>query len=208
MDDFAEYLTSLGVDFKSLPTGPDDIFSSIRSIHTDVGRFADEREARDVFCSKFSWAIPTEEAINRIVKCGPVVEIGAGTGFWAHLITESGGDVVAYDLHPVKNGLNRYHRRKEPTTYFTVRFGDPGRVEKHQDRALFLCWPPYSTDMAADSLRLYKGDCLILVGEDEGCTAKEKFFNRLHREWDIVDTVTLPQWIGLHDYMTIWKRIK
>lgn len=48
----------------------------------------------------FSLSVPSEEALNALKKCGPICELGAGTGYWAALLRARGVDVVAYDIQP------------------------------------------------------------------------------------------------------------
>ncbi|KAF4318472.1 hypothetical protein BBO99_00006974 [Phytophthora kernoviae] len=48
---------------------------------------------------KYSWAIPDERALQIIKHYGPIVEMGAGSGYWARLLQLRGVDIVAYDLH-------------------------------------------------------------------------------------------------------------
>src|SRR4051794_21992422 len=48
----------------------------------------------------FAWAVPSDEAIEEIARHGPIVEIGAGTGYWAWLLAQAGADVLAYDRAP------------------------------------------------------------------------------------------------------------
>lgn len=47
---------------------------------------------------RFSWAIPDERAIRILHHFSPVVEIGAGDGYWAGLVEAAGGDVLAFDI--------------------------------------------------------------------------------------------------------------
>jgi hypothetical protein len=47
---------------------------------------------------KYAWAIPDARALRIIKHFAPVVEMGAGTGYWCSLLRESGVDIVAYDL--------------------------------------------------------------------------------------------------------------
>lgn len=35
---------------------------------------------------KYSYAIPNHDALSIIKKYGPIVEIGSGSGYWAHLL--------------------------------------------------------------------------------------------------------------------------
>ena len=52
----------------------------------------------------YSWAMPSEEALRCIVRhskmCAGIVEVGAGTGFWAALLASRGVDVLAFDKAP------------------------------------------------------------------------------------------------------------
>ncbi|CAH0473306.1 unnamed protein product [Peronospora belbahrii] len=48
---------------------------------------------------KYSWAIPDERALQIIKHYGPIVEMGAGSGYWARLLQLRGVNIIAYDLH-------------------------------------------------------------------------------------------------------------
>ncbi len=45
-------------------------------------------------------AVPTPRALKALAKLGPIVEMGAGSGYWAAMLQSRGVDVVAYDLEP------------------------------------------------------------------------------------------------------------
>lgn len=50
--------------------------------------------ARERFCRTYTWAIPSQKAIQSIVKFSEgerIIEIGAGKGYWAKLINSFGG---------------------------------------------------------------------------------------------------------------------
>ncbi|TMW68391.1 hypothetical protein Poli38472_005859 [Pythium oligandrum] len=48
---------------------------------------------------KYAWAIPDERALRIIKHFGPIVEMGAGTGYWGRLLQLRGVDIICYDLH-------------------------------------------------------------------------------------------------------------
>lgn len=173
-----------------------------------IGAFAiAEFAARDYATAHWAWAVPDENAIETLQHYSPIVEIGAGTGYWARLAAEAGADIVAYDSRPPVAGRKKAVAWAiETGTYFPVLRGGPGMVRFHQDRTLFLCWPPYGHNMGADCLRRYEGDRLIYVGENGGCTANDAFHDGLDKHWEIVKVVAIPQWHGLHDRMFIFKR--
>src|SRR5262245_27260787 len=65
---------------------------------------------RRELASTFSWAIPTETALAVLAKHAPLVECGAGMGYWTALLRSRGVDAIAYDLLPPGDAQNEYHR--------------------------------------------------------------------------------------------------
>ena len=53
-------------------------------------------EERNQFVRKYAWAVPNMAAINEIARHGKVVEIGAGTGYWAWNLPVQGKRVVSH----------------------------------------------------------------------------------------------------------------
>jgi len=158
---------------------------------------------RNTLVREYAWAVPTTEAIEAIVRYSPIVEIGAGTGYWAKLVDDCGGDIIAFDALPPSLKKNPQARGQ----WYNIEIGGPTKAKEYSDRTLFLCWPPYNETFAQDCLDYYKGDTLIYVGEGPGgCTGDDAFHETLRREWKIVEHVDMPAWMGLHDYMTIHKR--
>lgn len=163
--------------------------------------FITKHMARYKFLEKYSYAIPSQEAIEYISSIGPVVEMGAGTGYWAYLLRQLGTDVIAYDESPYKNGYVDYQ-------WSEVIQGIPTVLKQHGDKTLFICWPPFDSLFASDCLKHYKGNNLIYVGEwDGGCTGDRLFFELLSEEWEEVENdVCIPRYEGLHDYFYHFRR--
>lgn len=172
---------------------------------------------RNRCCREFAWAIPTEEVIRAIVELGPVVEIGAGRGYWAWCIEQLGGDVVAYDSRPAwhpqawdDNGWlrGRMEEKKEEFSthqWFPVLEGGPEKVTEWPDRTLLLCWPPYSNDMASDCLKP-RPKRVVYVGEGYGgCTGDDEFHETLDNSYVGIDAHIIPQWDGIHDSVEIYE---
>ena len=55
-------------------------------------------------CVGFS--VPTDQALKVCACHAPLVEVGAGTGYWSAMLLERGIDVVAYDIQPPTGLLN------------------------------------------------------------------------------------------------------
>ena len=57
-------------------------------------------EVRKKLIWAYSWAVPSDEAVWALAELGPIVELGAGTGYWAWLIAQAGGKARAIDRAP------------------------------------------------------------------------------------------------------------
>ncbi len=152
-----------------------------------------------------AWAIPSREALECIADHGPIVEVGAGTGYWAKLLEERGVDVLAYDAEPPQRGANRFHPEATPLT--EVHAGGPEILDGHPDRALMLCWPPPESSMALDCLDNYAGAAVLYIGEWKTSTSATKaFFRRLDRDFEEVARVELPNWPMMSDALRVFRR--
>jgi hypothetical protein len=167
---------------------------------TQFGRYEDRREC----IAKYGFAIPNEEAIQKLIALSPIVEMGAGIGYWASLISAAGGQIDAYDKF--LGAANDYaFKHRDP--WFPVQSGEPKLLKTHTAKTLFLSWPCYESAFALDCLKAFQGQTVVYIGEGiAGCTANDAFHNRLKRHWKEVDHVSIPRWDGIHDWLTIYER--
>ena len=161
---------------------------------------------RRVWCvRRYAFAVPTDAALATLARHAPIVELGAGTGYWAYLLRSRGVDCVAYDLAPPDHVPNP--NRFQPLTWTHVEQGGVEALAAHRDRALFLCWPSYREPFAARALSAYTGETLLYVGEPAGGhTADDAFFAQLAQDWQVVEHLALPNWPGTHDALTVYRR--
>jgi len=158
----------------------------------------------------FSWAIPGEGALGVLGGYAPLLECGAGTGYWAALLRARGADIEAVDPVPPGGacGENKYHHGvRRPWT--DVRPADAvAAVRASPDRTLFLCWPPYDAELASyAALRAYRGDVVLYVGGGPGGpTGTVRFHRELELNWSPAEQVAVPTWPGLRDRLVVYRR--
>jgi tetratricopeptide (TPR) repeat protein len=163
-------------------------------------------EKRLIYTQQYAWGMPDERAIRLIKQYEPIVEIGAGSGYWTYLLRQLGTKVVAFDINPVETRINRWHA-KAPKSWSTVLQGTQDEVTKFPNYTLFLCWPPGVNMCAYDALRLFKGKHVILVGEEkQPCSAPIEFHQLLARDWRLIKRLDIPQWPGIYDSLFVFER--
>lgn len=166
----------------------------------DVEREVELVKARRVYVVRYAWAIPNDAALEVLARLAPIVEVGAGGGYWAGMLRARGVDVLAYDRRPAS--LPWADR-----AWSTVERDGEGVAGEHPGRTLFLCWPPLGEPMAANALRAYRGRHVVYVGEGPGgCTADDSFHDLLCQHFELVEEVDIPQWPGIHDCLEVWRR--
>jgi hypothetical protein len=196
---------------KDNPNGLDYLFDPVWSFKAF--------EKREPCCKKYAWAIPDPASIAFVAQYlhPQAIEIGAGTGYWAWQISQCGVDIMAFDEAPPDTVPNVYFSPrfngdtpKDLTkTWHPVRQGSAEKLKEHPERALFLCWPPYSDDFALQCLSAYQGHRFVFIGEgDGGCTGDAAFFELLEKEWEEVAEHPIQQWDGIRDHIWVYERSK
>jgi hypothetical protein len=137
---------------------------------------------RDLCAKTLAWGIPNKEALEELAKYQPILEVGAGLGYWAKLLQDRNVEILPTD-------------RDAPTLAHTkVTQVDTLHSIENRNYTLFMCWVP--EEAAIEVSRAYEGNTIIWVGE------QIKFPNfQLEKE------ITLPQWKGYEDSMQVFRRI-
>jgi hypothetical protein len=166
-------------------------------------------ERRSDLVGRYAWTITDPATVAFVARhTGPkVIDPMAGSGYWAHLLRQLGVDVLASDETPPTGEANNWHR----TGVQHVEVGRADAVEAvaahGADRALLLAWPPYDSPIGADTLAAFPGDRVIFIGESEGgCTGDDRLFALFAEEWTEVASHRPVQFMGLHDFITVYDR--
>lgn len=157
---------------------------------------------RFVLVEEFAWAVPNENAIDEITEFlngQTVVDIACGTGYWSYLLKQKGNNVISVDIEPRDKPWADTLSLNAVTLH--------RKLDEFQNSALMFCWPPYADPMAFKTLKTYKGNKVIYIGEGHGgCTADDAFHELLWNQFELVKEVNIPQFNGLHDKMWFFER--
>lgn len=164
-------------------------------------------DARADLVREFAWAIPNHAAIDAIVGLGkPVIELGAGNGYWASLIAAAGGTVECWDREPGAHIYETTGKLRHPVS----KGGSEAIGPQHKGHTLLLVWPPNDKPMGTECLLQFMkegGSSLVYVGEGQyGCTADDEFHRILDAHWEWQRTVSIPVWRGMGDSLFIYRR--
>ncbi len=192
----------------------------------------DDDNERNRIIAAYGFAVPTSAALDAIKHHAPhgVVEIGAGTGYWARLLHDRSVDVVAFDVEPPPSAKNPWFAGNLP--WHPVERGDHTAVAGYGQRTLLLVWPTKNEMWAAEACERFHsagGTRLAYVGEGPGGrTGDDVFHARLgdlahcmqcqydvdtapcicdiEPLWRRVQTIELPHWRGFNDDLHIYVR--
>lgn len=159
---------------------------------------------RDWFVIYFAWAIPNHDAIQYLCKQSPIVEVGAGSGYWAHRIAAEGGQIAATDPRfwdTQAKALDIVY----PEPWCVIHKIPSQFVSFPPGATLFICWPGYMEKWPAKLLQRYPGTDVIYVGDDSLC-ADDGFHEMLDADWDIEAVIEIPQFMKIRDRLIHYRR--
>lgn len=177
----------------------------LTSDSTSAQRYAELRLLRFPLTRTYSFAIPCREAVEALKRLEPIVEIGAGSGYWTAVLKAAGCDVVATDLQAV--GSTGYGFVAGRWTSVEP-LGAPEAVRAYPDRNVFCCWPTEGADWALDaSVEMKPGCFLAVIGEGAGGqTATEEFWRYLREAFEPHESVVIPQFPRTRDFLAICRK--
>ncbi len=197
------------------------------SHHTPAPSILEEwrDSCRDLLCNLYAYATIPPKIIDCIKdeienqNITKVIEIGAGTGYVASILSQAGIEVSAYDVTPTQGNsttINEYHGNTPP--FCTVKSGSPKTLplilpslNEAKKTALLLCYPPPMSSMAEDTIKRFLsqgGSLIIHVGEFRGLTGSKAFEKMLQQKCELVSNFRYPcmQWGTDAASVTIWSK--
>ena len=161
----------------------------------------------DSLASAFTWnygfSIPCLEAVEAVRKLqAPLVEIGAGSGYWSALLRAAGVDILATDPSIGSHGfVPGTHHDAAPLTASDA-------VQRYSDRDVLCSWPSKGADWCREAVSLIKpGRHFIYLGEPRGgLCASDALFDLLEAEFDLVGQVITPRFERARDGLKIFLK--
>jgi len=182
---------------------------------------------------RYAFGVPTPPALELIAAASPagIVELGAGTGYWARLLHQAGVDVVAYDRWPPPCPENPFFAGSEP--WYPVLPGDVAVIGRHVDRMLLVVWPTRNETWPAGALAHFHaagGERVVFVGEGPGGRTGDSVFHCLLGDegrclscelgvadtpctcgirplWQATSSVEVGSWPGVDDDCIVYERV-
>lgn len=152
------------------------------------------------YIRKFGFVIPCAELLDELARVGPVVEVGAGTGYMTRLMRLRGVDAVGTDPR-----LKRYSFAPGRHDEHQLELQAKTAARRYRDRAVFSSWPCYDHTwfrQLARSLRV--GQRLVVVREDSAGT--DDAWDFIAERYELERRVEVPAWPMLNDRAETWVR--
>jgi hypothetical protein len=183
----------------------------VEGIRESGGDGSELLKYRAELTARYAFSVPTIGILEMIAFHSPLVEIGAGNGYWARCLAQLGADVVAYDRLPPDDALPWPHGGWDEMNYwfdsewYPVQNGDERFAGLHPQRTLLLSWPLLDDPMASNALRHYLsagGTRLIYIGDET--SSGDAGFHEMKKAFTTLARHKLWSWPGIDDYVEIY----
>ncbi len=157
---------------------------------------------RNLMCEKYTYAIPCLEILEVIKNYVPILEIGAGSGFWGALLRKINCEIIVTTI-----GDQSYKFiDKFPNKFTKIEYiAGIEAVKKYPNKTVLWIWPGIE-EWTEETLENINGR-LIYIGEGHGGhTGTDKFHDILEKKFNIVQIKNMLQWEEYQDNAYIYER--
>ena len=135
------------------------------------------------FAKEWCCAVPEPEIIKKIAQFSPLIEVGAGSGFWANELTKMGAKIDAFD-----SGLD-----------FAPKYFSVNMIES--------LWPSDKLNWPFEIISSQPWKRIIYIGEKKGSRmANDAFFDYLKTHYEIKDIKQMPRFPMWEDSLYVFER--
>ena len=160
-------------------------------------------ERRQEHIQRFGFAILTGTTVNLLARYQPILEIGAGNGYWCYEFKRAGVHCHATD----PGTWNMYRDQRQHWTDVEPITGQEA-VAKYPDWNILLAWPDFRENWPHEVVGNFKGEFAIYVGTGPGLyTGTEEMHLMLDRDFTIAEDHLIPKFPGMRDSLTVHQRL-
>jgi hypothetical protein len=160
---------------------------------------------REKFINRYGFAVLYRAAIEAMRPYAPLLEIGAGSGYWTYELRKYGVDCIATDTMDgqygffEENGEVTSRRWTHHYTHIEI-LNSVEAVRKYPNRNILTVWPDYGAPWAADALDIFTGQVVIYMGEGHGnATADDRFHELLDERFGDQGAIPMPHFEYSYD---------
>ena len=148
------------------------------------------------FANEWCCAVPDPTSIEKIAQYSPLLEIGAGNGFWANELSKMGTKIDAFD-----SGLDYGPK------FFPVKMIETLDLDEFKDRTLLLIWPSDKLNWPFEIISSHSWQRIIYIGEWKGGRmANDSFFDYLKAHYEIKYLKQMPRFPLWKDSLYVLER--
>lgn len=165
--EYLEHCRDTGIAFEKV----------VDALVTAGGEFAISRHS-EWLSAQYAKAIPNAACVHAIAEhsyTSPIIEVGAGTGYWAYRIKQAGGNIKAYAAELPSR------------TWVPICKAWHDEIAIPCEQTLLLCCPDVETNWAFECLSRNQPEMLIYIGKGKGGDANAAFHERLKHPSDDLD---------------------
>ena len=181
---------------KTTPTFPTRAQEWLTENYCPTSRY--RNHVLDQFVRKFGFAILDRETAKFIRPYGPLLEIGAGLGYWAYELGRLEIQVVPTDPNPKERWPNT------PTWTHVESLSAEEAIARYPEMNLLISWPDNKSEWAAKALPEFRGRYLLYVGEERGgCTGTSRMFDIPEAEFEFQERHNIPTFFHVSDRLEV-----
>ena len=156
--------------------------------------------ARDQHIEMFGFAVLNRATVEFLRPYGPLLEVGAGLGYWAYELRQAGMDVAATDPHQTENWPE--NAVWTPAKRLTA----TRAIARYPGRNLLMCWPDRDKPWAAQALRAFRGARAVYVGEPPGGrTGTPDMFRAMEELYQVETEREIPNFTLVNDRLQVLR---
>lgn len=176
-------------------------FRSTDEMRARLERGVELYKLRTQWVAEFGFAIPCAELLDALAEHGPIVEVGAGTGYMTVLMRDRGIDVIGSDADwrgPGAHGFEVGKHDEQQNNGVEAKT----MVRRYRDRTAFCSWPTLNTTWFRQMLKAMQIGQKLIVIRETAC-AEHTAWAYLDEKFEELATIRLPVFERISDFAQV-----